>query len=295
MNPFSSILVPLDGSLAAARSLTCATWLASRLDAQLHLLSATAQKLPARAELTRLHVPEEYWPRITLHQAEAYPQTAILAAVAQHDVQLVIMSTRGQALDAPAQEPEPSKIVGHVACAVIEQSPVPVLLLSPRCCEHLPWKRALVPISGDLAVDDALALGVRLANALDLTVYVAHVADPHGVEAGLAAAARYADASHHEYAEQLEELVSRALPHCSLEDCGRIVQIALCHGDVTAELLRLIAARQISVIVIGWHGHFMNGHAQVLKHLLQTVSCPVLLVKPAPRPPFKLKVGDEME
>jgi hypothetical protein len=33
----------------------------------------------------------------------------------------------------------------------------------------------------------------------------------------------------------------------------------------------------------------------VLKHLIQVVTCPVLLVKPVPRAPFKLKVGEEIE
>jgi beta-phosphoglucomutase family hydrolase len=59
MSLFPSILVPLDGSRLAARSLGCATWLAARLGARLHILSATPQVRPAREELARRQVAEE--------------------------------------------------------------------------------------------------------------------------------------------------------------------------------------------------------------------------------------------
>lgn len=179
--------------------------------------------------------------------------------------------------------------------AVIEQSPVPVLLLPPAYRERLPWERALVPVSGEAAADEALTLSVHLANALDIKVHVAHGAGDEAGEEGLAAAARYADAPHHEYRSRLEELVSRALPPCTPEECRCIEDAALCRGDVAEELLKLMDEKRISLLVVGWHGRFMTGHARVLKHLVQVVTGPVLLVKPAPRMPFKLKVGEEIE
>lgn len=298
MNPFPSILVPLDGSATAARSLGVATWLAARLPARLHLLSATEASLPAREALNRLRVPEEYWPHIELHQAPAYPaEEAILAAIERHAVRLVVMSARGESAEAAAavEPPDPLKIVGHVTRAVIERSPVPVLLLPPLYRERLPWERALVPVSGEPAADEALTVAVHLANVLDIRVHVAHVSDSEASEEGLAAAARYADAAHHEYPGRLEELVVRALPQCSPQECRCIEEAALCRGDIAAELLKLIGEKNISLLVVGWRGRFMTGHAQVLKRLVQVVTGPVLLVKPAARVPFKLKVGEEIE
>jgi nucleotide-binding universal stress UspA family protein len=296
MSLFPSILVPLDGSRTAARSLGCATWLASRLGARLHILSATPRELPAREELARLQVPEEHWPLIALHQAPAYPEGAILAALARHGVGLVVMTARGEAAEAPApEEPDPARIVGHVARAVIERCAVPVLLLPPNYREALPWERVLVPVSGEAEADEALALTVRLADALDLQVHVAHVAESEAGDEGLAARARYADALHHEYPGQLEELVSRALPHGGPEACRRIQDIGLCHGDVAAELLKLIERKRVSVLVVGWQGRFMTGRARVLKQLIQAIASPVLLVKPEPRTPLRLKVGEEIE
>jgi nucleotide-binding universal stress UspA family protein len=295
MRLFSSILVPLDGSETAARSLGLATWLAARLGARLHILSATPHERPAREELARLKVPEASRPLVTLHQAPAYPEQAILAAITRHDVQLVVLSARGETAEEPAAEPDPGRLVGHVTRAVIEGSPVPVLLLPPAYREAVPWERALVPVSGEVEADEALLLAVRLANAVDLEVHVAHVADPDGGDEGLAARARYADALHHEYPRQLEEFVSRAVPQCAPEECRRIKEIALCHGDVAAEVLRMMDDRHVSLLVVGWHGRFMRGHAAVLKHLIQAVTTPVLLVKPEARTPFRLKVGTEIE
>jgi nucleotide-binding universal stress UspA family protein len=297
MSPFSSILVPLDGSRVAARSLGCATWLAARLGARLHILSATPQERPAREELTRLRVPEAHWPLVTLHQAPAYPEDAILAAVARHEVSLVVMTAGGQTAEAAPSgaEGDAQSAVGHVTRAVLERSPVPVLLLPPAYREALPWERVLVPVSGELEGDEALALAVRLANALDLAVHVAHVTDADSGDEGLAARARYADAFHHEYPRQLEEFVTRALPHCGPAESRCIADVALCHGDVAAELLGLIERKRVSVLVTGWHGRLSPGHARVLKRLIQVITSPVLLVKRTLRTPFRLKVGEEIE
>jgi nucleotide-binding universal stress UspA family protein len=296
MSPFSSIVVPLDGSRVAARSLGCATWLAARLGARLHILSATLQERPARVELARLQVPEAHWPLVTLHQAPAYPAEAILAALARHDVCLVVMTAGGQTAEAaPSREADSPRSVGHVTRAVLERSRVPVLLLPPAYREALPWERVLVPVSGEPEGDEALALAVRLANALDLEVHVAHVADADTGGESLAARTRYADALHHEYPRQLEELVTRALSHCGPEECRPIVDVALCRGDVAAELLGLTERKRVSVLVMGWHGLFATGHARVLKHLIQVITSPMLLVKRTSRMPFRLKVGEEIE
>jgi nucleotide-binding universal stress UspA family protein len=296
MSPFASILVPLDGSRVAARSLGCATWLATRLGARLHILSATPQERPAREELMRLQVPEEHWPLVTLHQAPAYPEDAILAAVARHGVSLVVMSAVGETAEAaPAADAGSAGAVGHVTRAILERSPGPVLLLPPAYRETLPWERLLVPVSGEPEGDEALALAVRLANALGLEVHVAHVAGADAGDESLAARARYADAIHHEYPRQLQEFVARALPHCGPEESCCIVDVALCHGDVAGELLGLMERKRVSVLVVGWHGRFATGRARVLKHLIRAISSPVLLVKRTVGMPFRLKVGEEIE
>lgn len=296
MSLFSSILVPLDGSITSARSLGCATWLATAFDARLHVLSATSRQLSAGEELRRLNVAEEHWPRMELHRAPEYAEAAILRAVVDHGVELIVMTARGATADEPSRvEAELPRLVGHVTQAVIERCPVPVLLLPPRYREDLPWERVLVPVSGELESDDALVLASRLATPLDLSVHVAHVAASSVKDGDLEARARYSDAVHHEYSAQLHGLVGRAAPSLWPEQCRRIEDIALAHGDVIVELLKLIQDKRPSVLVLGWHGRFMTGRAEVLKGLLSVIETPVLLVKSATRPRSRLKVGEEFE
>jgi nucleotide-binding universal stress UspA family protein len=291
---FRSILVPLDGSHTAAGSIGVAAWLAGRLDARLHVLSATPHPQPAQQELKRLGVDEAAWPRVMLHQAAAYPEDAILDAITRYDVDLVIMTARGSTAEAASDAaPDPLRIVGHVTLAVIQRCPVPVLVLPPAYREALPWKRMLVPVSGEVEADEALTLALHIANALELFVDVVHVADAD--EAGIAGHARYADAVYYEYPSRLQEFVTHAASGCSPEECQRIEGLSLCRGDVAAELLDIIQRKRISLIVVGWHGRFMTGHAPVLKRLIQTITCPVLLMKAVPRPEFKLHVGEEIE
>lgn len=291
---FRSILVPLDGSRIAAQGIRVATWLAGRLDARLHVLSVTPQPRPGQEELKRLGVDETVWPQVMLHQATELPEAAILESIERYEVDLVVMTARGQAAQAVSPTaPHPLQIVGHVTLAVIQACPVPVLVLPPAYREALPWRRMLVPVSGEAEADEALTLALRIANALDLSVNVAHVATAD--EAGISGEARYADAFHHEYPRRLEEFITRSTAACSQEECQRIEGISLGRGDVAAELLDIIERKNVSVIVVGWHGRFMTGHAPVLKRMIQVITCPVLLMKAAPRPPFKLHVGEQIE
>jgi len=292
MSPFRSILVPLDGSQTAAASLGCAWWLADRLGARVHVVSATARGVPAEEALAHLKVPEEDRARVELHQIPGSPDEAILAAATDLDAPLVLMSARGEAASSGTH---PFGLIGHVTRAIMERSTVPVLVLPPAYRERLPWAHVLVPISGEVETDAVLVLAVRLANALAARVHVAHVTDAAGAEEGLGAEARYADAMHHEYPGRLEELASRFLPQCSLEERGRIEEIALCHGEVAEALLEMIDRARIGLLVVGWHGRFATGHAEALKRVLGHIACPVLLVKPVSRGPFRLRVGEELE
>ncbi len=280
MKLLKAILVPLDGSEVALRSLGCAAWLASRTGARLHVLNAG----PA-STTEALGVPEHYRSLIELHQTSGAAEGDILGAVTRYAIDLIVMTARGQSAEA---SDEPSKLIGHVTRGVIEGSPVPVLMLPPAYEESLPWRSALVPISGEPSTDQSLLVALRFADALDLSVTVAHVVDHEGAEA---ARQLYSDAAHHAYPQILQEFIGRACPMCSAEERRHIVDFRLCHGDIAQELLRLIEQKHVELLISGWHGQFFVGHAQILKALVEQLHCAVLLVKAAPRRPFSLKVG----
>lgn len=290
MKLFPAIGVPLDGSDVALRSLGCATWLASRLGAKLHVLNVNTP-LPRDQALQRLRVPEKYRPLVEFHQVQGDTVDEILAAAERHGIGLIVMTAQGTSGATAA--PDPLKIVGHVTHGVIERSRVPVLLLPPRYEESLPWRTALVPLSGEPGADESLTVALRLAHVLDLAVTVAHVAAT-GERRGEAGSGLYADEAYHEYPQMLNEFVARACPLCSAAEREHIVDFRLFYGDVADALLALIERNRTSLLVVGWHGQFMTGHAHVLKAMIQRLACPVLLVKAVPRAPVRLKVGEEL-
>lgn len=290
MNGFASLLVPLDGSARAARSLGCAAWLARRMNAELRVLQvAPSPPFP------ELQIPADIRQHCTVQQRSGDPATVILDEIAHHGARLVVLSARGDGLAAERGE---SQLLGRVSQAVVEQSPVPVLLVPEHYHERIPWQRLLVPVSGEPSAERALAVAVELANDLDLSVMVAHVVDPaqgETADGSLVAAARYADAPHHELPGAFDEMISRALPQYSQEDTRCIRGVSLCHGDIAGELLKLAAGPETSAVAVGWHGRFAQGHAEVFKQLLDELDCPLLLVRPRPRMPFRLKVGAELD
>lgn len=288
MSVISAILVPLDGSEVARRGVGCAVWLASRLDAPLHVLYA-GTPFPADQALDRLGVPAEYRPPIVLHQTTGEPTADILAAIEHYHIGLVVMTARGES--AVDRSDSPFEPLGHVARGVIEQSPVPVLVLPRAYEERVPWRSGLVPISGEVETDQSLVLALQLANALDFDVTVAHVVTD--ARAGKRTVACM-DASYHDCGEMLNEIVARACPLCGPAERRRITDFRVYRGDVARELLELVEQTPMDVIIAGWHGLLEAGHAHVLKVLLQRVQCPVLLVKRYPREPFRLKVGDAL-
>ncbi len=295
MSRFDDILVPLDGSAVAARAMGCAAWLARCLQARLHVLASGAGAQAADTALERLHVPREHWPLVTLHQAaEETPEAGIGAALERLGVDLVVMSARGGSAPGDA-DTDPERLVGHVTRHVIETSQRPVVVLPPHYVEHLPWRRILVPVSGETRTDAALALALELAHALSLGVTVTHVVGSDGGQAHMQTLLRYQDAPHHEIRDRVEQVVARAAPMCSAAERATIEDVCLCRGDPAAEFARLIRDRHISLVVLGWHGWFMRGHARVLKALMRDIRCPVLLSRTRAREPFRLKVGEQFQ
>ncbi len=295
MKPIDAILVPLDGSATAAGILGLVQWLAGRLNAAVHLLAAGNPELPVEDELRRLQVPAVYWPDVILHRSERPPEQCVLELVEACGVGLLAMSSHGEAADARGRKENPLGELGHVTRWVAEHSPVPVLVVPPGYQERLPWTTALVPVSGEAEADEVLGFAACLGSALGLTATAVHVLRPEDGGHGLAAEARYADAPHHEYPGRLQQIVERGLPGCTASEAECIEDVVLCRGDVAKELLDLVERRSADLVIVGWHGTFVAGHAGVLRALLRQAACPLLLVKPPPPAPFKLKVGEEIE
>lgn len=288
---FSSLLLPLDGSLEAAKGAGCALWLAQALDATLHVLHASTRAVWEPDSLVRLHVPHVQHSRVVFHQAAGHADAAVLEAIAVHGVDMVVMGTCGESVSAGLK---PSQRLGTVAQAVIERSPVPVLLIPRRYREALPWASILVAASGDTAADQVLETATQLAAALQLKVTVVHAADAPSAT-GTMGRGMYADAAHHEYPHRIHEMVERGLASCGAGECHGIDQVLLRRGDPAAVLLELAASHSASVLALGWHGALEAGRALVLKRLLEEAECALLLVRRKKGSTARLKVGEDID
>ena len=291
MSRFTSLLLPLDGSPAAAKGAGCALWLAEALGATLHVLHAAAHSLPETETLERLHVNTAQRAPCVLHQVAETAEAAVLDAITNYGVDLVIMSARGESAWAGHK---PAQSLGAVAQAVIEQCPIPVLLLPVHYREVLPWTSILAAASGGIAADEALEVAVQLASVLQLKVRVVHVENgpcaPDSMPLGA-----YADSVHHEYPHRMNDMVERGLAGCTSEECGYVDQILLRRGDPATELLDQISRDATSMLALGWHGAFGPGHALVFQRLLEQAECALLLVRRPEGSTARLKIGNEVD
>lgn len=291
MSHFTSLLLPLDGSPESAKGAGCALWLAETLGATLHMLHAAGQPLPDHEALAQLHAPGAQRPQVVLHQLQENAESAVLQAITSHRVDLVMMSTCGQSASTGHKLPQ---CLGGVARAVIERSPVPVLLFPAHYREVLPWTSMLAAVSGEPAADEALEVATQLAAALQIKVTAVHAEDGWGTAEPKPLGA-YADAAYHEYPHRIEEMVERGLAGCTREECHSIDQVLLRHGDPAAVLLEQITRHGSSVLALGWHGRLHPGRALVLKRLLEAATCALLLVRNVRGPVARLKVGEEID
>jgi nucleotide-binding universal stress UspA family protein len=288
---FASILLPLDGSPESAKAAGCALWLAQALGATLHVVHATAHSLPAAGALARLRVPHVQDARVVVHQVAGGAEAAVLQEIAAHHIDLVVMSARGESASAKLA---PMRRLGSIAQAVIERSPVPIVLLPLHYRESLPWTSMLAAASGEASADHALEAAARLATALRLKITVVHSADgPRGT--GAAPFGGYADAPHHEYSHRLKQLVERGLAGCAAEEAHCVHDVLLCRGEPGAVLLEQVAGHGSSVLALGWHGALGAGRALVLKCLLEQAECALLVVRGAEHSRARLKVGSAID
>lgn len=291
MNPFTSILLPLDGSPDAARAADCALWLAHALGATLHVLHATTHPYPSGELLDRLRAPQARGARVLVHQRPEEPETAALAEIEAHHIDLVVMRAVGASATA---QPSLVQRLGRVAQAIIERSPVPVVLLPTHYSEELPWRSMLVAASGEAAADRALESAARLASALRLQVSVVHSQDGPPAD-GAAPLGTYADAPQYEIPNRLEQMVERGLATCTAEEARCVHALQLRRGEPASVLLDQVARAGSSVLALGWHGRLGAGRALVLKRLLEEARCALLLVRQPQEAGARLKVGSEFD
>jgi nucleotide-binding universal stress UspA family protein len=275
-----TILVALDGSPLAERSLPYACALARSAGARIVLMGAAlasgGNEGPVQAELDRL----AGYLRLAGLAAEARvyfaaAEEAILDASHRERADLIVMSTHGRA-------GVERWLYGSVADAVLRSSDVPMLVIPAACARDWPSDHAprfLIALDGSPLAEAVLTPTGTLAAALGAELHLLRVVAPPMVtaEPGLYAHLFDSDTELAEAREYLEQIADDTWA----AGCSVTAHVEV--GPPTGLLVEYAREHQMDLIAMATHGR--GGLARVLMGsvatgVLQRAGMPMLLVRP---------------
>jgi nucleotide-binding universal stress UspA family protein len=287
---FDTILFPTDGSDGAAVAFDHVLDLATTHDATVHILNVadTTQDGVLNLQSDSVDSLEENGEQIVSDAAERAHQQGVdtVTEVAQGEpyrtiidyaetqgVNLVVMPTHGRrGLE--------RFLLGSTTERVVRRADVPVLTLSPDDDAKIthPYQNVLVPTDGSDCANQALAIGVDVADAEDATLHLLSV---------IAITALGADARPDIQMEMLEEsaheLIDEAAAfadNAGVEPASTTVEYG---PSIHQAILTYIDDHDIDLVVVGTHGRtgfdrYVLG--SVTEYLVRTSPIPVLTVRP---------------
>jgi len=165
--------------------------------------------------------------------------------------------------------------LGHVTQALLEHPTAPLLLVRPGMRPLTTLRRLVVPLEGSPSAstsmrhaDDALCKRGREI----VMLHVVTGSTPR--EQGSFPAPRIVDQEHYEWSAWQDEFCMR-FSQCP--EGGRH-RVCLRVGDPAATIVKEAQAVAAELIVLSWKGSFAEGHGAVVKALLETAPCPLLIV-----------------
>lgn len=274
------ILVPLDGSPAAALALTAARTLSHSVEALVHTLHVSRRHLPSDRLWAALGVPPDFLSGAILDQAVGRPEREISQAASALDAELVVIATHGRTHDL-------ARPAGHVTLSVLQKSPCPVLVvrsgLGKAGAEKLSSvSRILVPLDGSPEATACVGHAADLARRNDAELSFLHVATAARAVPGrkaMLSAPRYLDQPYLEMETWSEEFLTRCLGFERQAGLGVPSRLFLRFGEPAGEILRFATEHACDLIVAAWGGRLRGDRAKVFKALLERAPCPLLFLR----------------
>ena len=307
MVPFRSILVPLDGSALAEKSLAPALQLAKAMagragetPVRLVLLRVVGPVALVAAdpmlydELMRMGVDEaQSYLRVVVETVDAgpvqvevqavsgAPADAIVRYAEEHNIDLIVMSSHGRTGSSRwVYGSVAEKVLHHAPCAtVIIRAHVAVAMFQNR--------KILVPLDGSPLAERALEPALAIADAVQSDVTLLRVApgreplpqsmlpsgEDMGVARDIAAAQERAEAEAY-----LQGIYSaRANRHLFFD-------VVTTGGDIADAIVSYADERHMDLIVISSHGRSGIGrwlHGSVAEKVLRGADCATLIIRGA--------------
>ena len=272
---FHQIIVPLDGSEAAAVAIGPAAAMAQRLAVPIHILAlcGSESERPALEAtiLEQVGSTGDIVRVIDVAPVERSVAEDITRLAARHAPSLVVMSTHGRGRSAG--------VLGSVANDILAATDQPVMLVGPTL---IPGRfrthgQALVAVTGD-GDREVLDLTVSLLAETDFEPVVAHVVAP--------AAARQLDAAHLGPTGSdfpMDSVVAERAAHELEQSTDRsAIDFDVYHDKQPAKTITEQAiARRASLVVMATHArHGLDrlSHGSVTADVARKAPCPVLVV-----------------
>lgn len=271
----SLVVVAWDGSPAAATAFPVARIIGTQLGADVEILHFLPKGAGAGAiaDAARQHgLGGAERPRLRVETGD--PVAGILRTAEDADVQIVILTTHGRAV-------EEGRRLGRVAEQVVARTTAPIILVRPEAPpvrEEL--KRLLLPVDGTpktaKALQPATDLAARLGASLDLLYVAAHDGD-RPTERGSMTTPRYVDQRQHEWPDWADEVVERLAVCCANCPPEVPVEMHLAHGDIGREIERFAIEHKSDAIVLVRRSRLQVGHAKILRAVITRAPCPILI------------------
>lgn len=285
-----SILVPLDGSPAAAQIVPMVQTIARRL----------------RGPMQLIHVAQDPLSRVMHQRVSGFPIAAVPMVDSPAETiarEARVHKCRLIALSALSESTGGERLLGHVTLDVLRRAPCSVLAVQPHVAahylsEHPTLSRILIPLDGAPSTAAVLArqelrgwirtLRSRHARAgtvqaspaaLDVIHVVGETTSSAG-EPGTLQVPRYMDHPYYEWQGWAKEFLARFCENIDFQP----VHVAVVVGDPGHEIARAARERQSDLIMLIWKGQFDEGRAAAVQTVLREAPCPILLIRQRMRP-----------
>ncbi|SFB76107.1 Nucleotide-binding universal stress protein, UspA family [Halobiforma haloterrestris] len=284
-----SILIPTDGSDGALAGATRGVALASRTEADVHVLSVVESRLPAVdleefesaplteeaeeavEEIARLAGEYDEDLEVTTRVREGTPFQLIREYANRRDIDVIAMGTKGRTgLD--------RVLLGSVAENVLRTARTPVLAVPPKAGEldaaDVAFDRFLLPTDGSDGAAIATEWGIALASRLESSVHTLYSIDTDS----------FADLE--EFDDLLEVLEERGEEAIDAvreygADAGVSVSGAIAKGSPVSEIPGYATENAVDLIVMGTHGRTGIGQwflGSVTENVVRQAEVPVFCV-----------------
>jgi nucleotide-binding universal stress UspA family protein len=244
------------------------------------IASARALAAAARWDVRGVHVREPGIPEPDSAELEGLE----VIVVDGDPVESLTRIVRGATVDAVAfglrcscSQGETSGL-GHVAEALLDGHVAPVLLVRPGMRGVSGLKRIYVPLEGSPSTSAAMRAADDALCARGREIVMLHVVTGDlPTETGSLPAPRILDQEHYEWTAWQDEFTMR-FSQCPR---GGRHRVAVRVGDPASVIVEEAGKHDAELIVLSWSGSFASGHGAVIKELLDTAPCPLLLVPSA--------------